>query len=84
MVDGVHSRLRNTIIGNDKYIIKKIEFIYYYIVIFTENAKKVLGNLPLPYWWEPTTSNDRSSIIYVLMRRESMYNNSLYFTHNRA
>lgn len=36
----------------------------YRTAISVEDAKKALGNLPLPHWWDPSTCQNRSSIIY--------------------
>ena len=64
VADGVHSRLRNTILGNDDYVAKKTGLTCYRIAISTEDAKKALGDLPLPTWWEPSTCQNFSSVIY--------------------
>jgi len=64
VADGVHSRLRNVIVGSDTYAAKKTGLTCYRIAVSTEDAKKTLGELPLPHWWEPSSCKNRSSIIY--------------------
>lgn len=64
VADGVHSRLRNVVLGSDKYVAKKTGLTCYRIAVSTEDAKKALGDLPLPHWWEPSTCQNRSSLIH--------------------
>jgi len=64
VADGVHSRLRNIVLGSDSYAAKKTGLTCYRIAVSTEDAKKALGVLPLPHWWDPSTSQNRSAIIY--------------------
>ena len=64
VADGVHSRLRNVVVGNDGYVAKKTGLTCYRVAVSVEDAKKALGHLPLPHWWEPSTCQNRSSIIY--------------------
>jgi salicylate hydroxylase len=64
VADGVHSRLRNTVLGTDNYAAKKTGLTCYRIAVSTEDAKKALGDLPLPHWWDPITSQNRTSIIH--------------------
>jgi 2-polyprenyl-6-methoxyphenol hydroxylase-like FAD-dependent oxidoreductase len=63
VADGVHSRLRNIVLESDKYVAKKTGLTCYRIAVSVEDAKKALGNRPLPHWWEPSTCKNRSSII---------------------
>lgn len=64
VADGVHSYLRKTILNSDEYAAKKTGLTCYRIAISTDAAKKALGDLPLPHWWDPKTCNNRSSVIY--------------------
>jgi salicylate hydroxylase len=64
VADGVHSRLRNIVVGSDDYAAKKTGLTCYHIAVSVEDAKKALGDLPLPHWWEPSTCQNCSSIIY--------------------
>ncbi|KAI0020267.1 putative 6-hydroxynicotinate 3-monooxygenase [Xylariomycetidae sp. FL0641] len=64
VADGVHSHLRNTIVGNDRYAAKKTGLTCYRIAVSTEDAKKALGDRPLPHWWDSDTCQNRSSVIY--------------------
>ena len=64
VADGVHSRLRNIVVGNDSYAAEKTGLTCYRIAVSTDDAKKALGGLPLPHWWEPSTCQNRSSVIY--------------------
>ena len=63
VADGVHSRLRASIVGEDGYVAKKTGLTCYRIAISVDDAKKALGDLPLPHWWEPTTCQNRTSMI---------------------
>lgn len=64
VADGIHSRFRTPIVGHDGYGAKKTGLTCYRIAISIEDAKKALGHLPLPHWWDPRTCQNRSSIIY--------------------
>ena len=64
VADGVHSRLRNIVVRSDSYVAKKTGLTCYRIAINVEDAEKALGHLPFPHWWEPSTCQNRSSIIY--------------------
>lgn len=63
VADGIHSRLRNIITGDDSHVAKKTGLTCYRVAVSTEDAKKALGELPLPHWWEPSTCQNRSSLI---------------------
>ncbi|KAF2268649.1 FAD binding domain protein [Lojkania enalia] len=62
--DGIHSRLRNIVVGSEDYFAKKTGLTCYRVAVATEDAKKELGDLPPPHWWEPNTYQNRSSVIY--------------------
>ena len=64
VADGVHSRLRASVIGSNSHAAKKTGLTCYRIAVSTEDAKSALGHLPLPHWWEPSTCQNRTSIIY--------------------
>ena len=64
VADGVHSRLRASVVGNDSYVAKKTGLTCYRVAVSVEDAKKTLSNVPLPHWMEPSTCQNRSSIIY--------------------
>jgi salicylate hydroxylase len=64
VADGVHSKLRNIVLGSDKYVARKTGLTCYRIAVSTEDAKKALGDNPLPHWWEPSTCDNRSSLIH--------------------
>ncbi|KAF2092573.1 FAD binding domain protein [Rhizodiscina lignyota] len=64
VADGVHSRLRNVVVGSDDYAARKTGLTCYRIAVSVEDAEKALGDLPLPHWWEPSTCQNRSSLLY--------------------
>jgi salicylate hydroxylase len=64
VADGVHSRLRNVVVGSDNYVAKKVGLTCYRVAVSVDDAKSALGNLSFPHWWEPSTCQNRSSIIY--------------------
>lgn len=64
VADGVHSRLRNIVLESDKYVARKTGLTCYRIAVSTEDARKALGDVPLPHWWEPSTCQNRSSLIH--------------------
>ncbi|KAF7179640.1 hypothetical protein CNMCM7691_008689 [Aspergillus felis] len=57
VADGVHSRLRRRIVGNDSYQAKKNGLTCYRIAAPAEAVKEALGYLPV--WWEPSTAEGR-------------------------
>jgi salicylate hydroxylase len=59
----VHSRLRDIVIGSSGYVARKTGLTCYRIAISTDDAKKALGDFPLPHWWEPSTGQNRSFLI---------------------
>lgn len=59
----MHSRLRNTITGDENFVAKKTGLTCYRVAVSVDNAKKALGDLPLPHWWDPSTSQNRTSVI---------------------
>lgn len=63
VADGVHSRLRGHIAGSG-YAARKTGLTCYRVAVSVEDAKKALGDLPLPHWWEPSTCNNRSSLLF--------------------
>lgn len=60
----MHSRLRKPILKQDGIAARKTGLTCYRIAVSTEDAKKALGDLPLPHWWEPSTCNNRSSLLF--------------------
>jgi salicylate hydroxylase len=83
--DGVHFRLRDIVLNDVTYVAKKTGLPCFRLAVSTEDAKKVLGDLPLPHWWEPSTCQNRSSLISAgdgtarmvtayPMRDQTMYN----------
>ncbi|KUJ19699.1 FAD/NAD(P)-binding domain-containing protein [Mollisia scopiformis] len=63
VADGVHSRLRNRILGSNGYTAKKVGLTCYRVAISVEDAKRALDGVPLPHWWEPSTCKNRSSLL---------------------
>ncbi|KAI9698331.1 MAG: hypothetical protein M1820_007493 [Bogoriella megaspora] len=61
VADGVHSRLRNIVVGNNNHAAKKMGLTCYRVAVSTEEAKKALGHLP--HWWDPSTSKNCTSMI---------------------
>ena len=64
MADGVHSRLRNTILKSNEYKAKKTGLTCYRIAVSTEDASVALGDLPPPHWWDPSNSQNNSALIF--------------------
>ena len=64
VANGVHSRLRTTVVGQEGYAARKTGLTCYRIAVSVEDAKQALGELPLPHWWDPSTCQNRSSILY--------------------
>ena len=60
VADGIHSRLRSIVAGDESHVAKKTGLTCYRVAVSIENAKKALGDLPLPHWW---TNRNRSSLI---------------------
>jgi salicylate hydroxylase len=44
--------------------VKKTGLTCYRIAVSTENAKTALGDIPLPHWWDPSTCQNRSSLLH--------------------
>ncbi|CAG9956573.1 unnamed protein product [Clonostachys rosea f. rosea IK726] len=64
VADGVHSRLRKFVLGEDGYETRKTGLTCYRIAVSVDDAKKALDGLPLPHWWEPETCKNRLSLIH--------------------
>ncbi|VUC24051.1 unnamed protein product [Clonostachys rosea] len=64
VADGVHSRLRKVVIGQDGYETRKTGLTCYRIAVSVDDAKKALDGLPLPHWWEPEACKNRLSLIH--------------------
>ena len=62
VADGVHSRLRNRILGDDSIHVKKMGLSCYRVAASADAVKEVLGG-SLPHWWEPTTAQNRVCIL---------------------
>jgi salicylate hydroxylase len=60
VADGIHSRLRAIITGDESHVAKKTGLTCYRVAVSTETAKEALGDGPLPQWW---TNQNRSSLI---------------------
>ena len=45
--------------GSDGHTAKKTGLTCYRVAVSTEDAKRALGNLTLPDWWDPSTSGNR-------------------------
>ena len=64
VADGIHSRLRALVLNDASHAAKKTGLTCYRVAVSIEDARKALGHLPLPHWWEPATCQNRSSVIY--------------------
>ncbi|KAF2735347.1 FAD binding domain protein [Polyplosphaeria fusca] len=64
IADGVHSRLRNVLLESESYAPNKAGLTCYRVAISTKDAQQSLNDLPLPHWWEPSTCQNRTSLIY--------------------
>jgi salicylate hydroxylase len=61
VADGVHSRLRNRILGDDSIQAKKMGLTCFRVAASAKAVKETLGSLP--HWWEPTTAQNRVCVL---------------------
>jgi salicylate hydroxylase len=67
VADGVHSRLRKRITGDETHRAKKNGNTCYRIAISSAEVNDALGYLP--EWWDPETADNRINVLQASMAR---------------
>ncbi|KAK8024613.1 FAD binding domain protein [Apiospora rasikravindrae] len=60
VADGIHSRLRSTIVGEGCPQAQKTGLSAYRVAVSVEDANRALGDLPPPVWWTPAMYQNAS------------------------
>ncbi|KAK8073252.1 hypothetical protein PG994_004151 [Apiospora phragmitis] len=64
VADGIHSRLRSTIVGAGGPQAQKTGHSAYRVAVAVDAANRALGDLPPPLWWRPEMSRNASFFLH--------------------